>query len=218
MTAEVDIVNMALDRIGVDHTIESLDENNPRARAARRWYPHCRDAALSEAPWNWALRVVALAELVGTPPPGWSKQFRYPTDCLLLRDIVDEGGARWGLTEWVGSLYYANSYLVGRPRYPYEVRGEDVADTGKIILVDLDAPYALYVRKVFDPNQFDVQFVDALAWRLAIELGGTLKAQAELRAQAASAYATARASAWQRFLREGRPDRVPESPSITARI
>lgn len=218
MPAEVDIVNMALDRIGVDHTIESLDENNPRARAARRWYPHCRRKALSEAPWNWALRVVALAEVAGTPPPGWSMQFRYPSDCLLLRDITDESGSRWGISEWIGSLYFPTIYPYARPRYPFEVRGEAESDTGKIVLVDLDVPYALYVRDVIDPNQFDVQFVDALGWLLAIELGGALKAQTDLRTQAANAWASAKAQAFQRFMREARSDKQPDSPSVLGRL
>lgn len=218
MTSEVEICNMALDRIGVDQPIESLDDTSSRAKACRRWYAHCRDKALSETPWNWALRVVALADLGGTPPPGWSYQFRYPSDCLLLRDVTDEGGSRWGISEWVGSLYFPSIYPYARPRYPYEVRGEETADTGKIILVDLDVPYALYVRRVLDPNQFDVQFVDALAWLLGIELGGALKAQADLRTQAANAWASAKAQAVQRFMREARSDKQPDSPSVSGRL
>ncbi len=217
MTSEVAIANMALSRIGVDQTIESLDDTSARARACKLWYAHCRDKALSDAPWNFALRVAALATVSGDPPPGWSYQFRYPADCLAMRDVTDDGGSRTSLGLWWASLEYAGYARWMPPRYPWEVRGEAVADTGKIIVTDLDVPYGLYVRRVLDPNQFTVQFVDAHAWCLAVELAPALKASADMRTQAAQGWASAKSSALAHFMRESRPDREPDSISISCR-
>ncbi|HEX6215294.1 MAG TPA: hypothetical protein VFZ38_10770 [Vicinamibacterales bacterium] len=215
--AEVDICNMALDRIGVDQDIESLDDTSLRARVCKRWYAHCRDVLLSDTPWNWALRVTALAEVSGDVPPGWSKQYRYPTDCLALKDVTDAGGSRYPLNQWYGAVFYGISYPWSMPRYSWEVRGEAENETGKIILVDCAVPYGLYVRRVTDPNQFDVQFTNTLAWGLAVEIAAGVKASADMRKQAAAAYAECKASAVARFMREARPDREPDSVSIQAR-
>lgn len=213
MTSVVTICNMALSRIGIDQTIEDLDDTSTRARACNLWYEHCRDRTLSDAPWNFSLRVVALAKKTGTAPIGWAYHFAYPADCLALRDVTDESGARRPLSAWVDSLYRTVDYL-GAAKYPYEVRG---SDDGRVIVCDLDEPYALYTSRVTNSEYFDVQFMDALAWSLAVEIGGSLRADPGLVKVAAQMAQVAMTSAKARFMREQRPDRQPDSVSISAR-
>ena len=215
MASEVTICNMALARIGIDQTIEDLADTSARARACKLWYAHCRDFVLADAPWNWAMKVAPLAQVDGGSVPGWSRLFRYPVDCLALRDLTDEGGSRQRINDWLSDLYVGNQWQT--PRYSFEVR-QDASEAGKVILTDVERPYALYTVRVTDPAQFDVKFTDTLAWRIGMELAVTLRAEGGKQRDCAQMYVVSKAEAKTRYMNEQRPDRQPESVSIQARL
>jgi hypothetical protein len=93
-SSPVEIVNQALLRLGLE-VIESLDDDTPRARAAKRMYDQTRDDLLRLAPWNFAQRRVELAQLASNP--AWGDLFAYqlPSDCLMVLETSLEAADPW---------------------------------------------------------------------------------------------------------------------------
>lgn len=217
MTTKVQICNLALGRIGVNQYIEDIDDPNDRARACKQFYDLCRQQALQDFPWNFARSVVALAELTTDPPPGWAYVYRYPADCLQVRALCDEAGngMRSSLNAVVRS--WDEWTMMASARYPWQVQADPNDLGSRLIATDLEDAYCWYTVDVTEPNQFSPLFASALAWRLAAELAGALRADARLRDAAEQQYAYIQSKAAAGSLNEEQADRMPESPSILAR-
>ena len=59
--AEVDIANMSLTYAGISQQIQSFNDQNEQAKAAKFWYPKIRDQLLQSAPWSFAYTCQVLA-------------------------------------------------------------------------------------------------------------------------------------------------------------
>lgn len=79
MASEVDIVNSAFSKIGVE-PITSMSEDSKAGRLALKEYPVIRDAMLYDHYWNFAIKRQSLA-LDPTPAIGGGNRFKLPTDC-----------------------------------------------------------------------------------------------------------------------------------------
>jgi hypothetical protein len=214
MTSEVSICNMALSRNRVTQRIASLSDPNERARVCNLWYTQCRDELLSQFPWAFAMRNVALAELTDDPPPGWGYVYRYPTDCVRARMVTTEDGARRSVSTplFEQSMLNLREFLPNP--IPFQVMSDD---SGRIIVTDLEDAYLWYTKKITDPNQFDPLFVSLLVWRLAVELGPALEADMSVIQAANRGYALAVTQAEAADLNEMVPDRRPDSQFVTVR-
>lgn len=92
-SSQVQIANMALDAIGTRSTIASLTEGSNEANAISRHWDNAVDAMLRAAHWNFARKQVPLTLLQatfngGTVPTPWTHEYAYPSDCVLLRQLV----------------------------------------------------------------------------------------------------------------------------------
>lgn len=218
MTTVVGICNLALGRIGVSQYIESIDDPNTNARSCKQFYNLCRQQVLQDFPWNFARGVVALAELSNDPPPGWGYVYRYPTDCLQARAISDDSGVRsstWNAQQFLSWDQWAAT--IPR-RQSWQVMGDTSEPGSRIIITDIPEAFLWYTVDVEQVNQFTPLFVSALAWRLAAELAGPLKADARLRDSAEQQYVFVRSQAAANSMNEETPDPAPDSPSILARL
>lgn len=179
MASIVTICNMALGNIGIDQTIENIDDNNIRARMCKLYYAEIRDQMLRDFDWNFASKVVPAGLLVQTPPPGWQFSYIYPTDCIIVRALSTEEGLR--LPSWYGAGCIGDEAILAQwqRRVPFQVKANPDT-TGRIIVTDLEDAYVWYTMRVTDPNQFDTKFTDALSWRLAARIGGPLKASTSI--------------------------------------
>src|SRR5512143_1023289 len=94
MNAPVELVNLALVRLGFE-PVATLNDDNDRARAGKRIYDQCRDELLRSANWNFAQTRVALTQL--TPDPAWGELYAYqlPSDCLMVLETNLEDTAPW---------------------------------------------------------------------------------------------------------------------------
>ena len=82
MAARVEIVNLALARLG-ESPIQSLDEASVPAATARQLYDPARQAALRDYNWSFALKLQSLAQLDAPDATGeFSACFALPADCL----------------------------------------------------------------------------------------------------------------------------------------
>lgn len=218
MTTVVQICNLALGRIGVSQYIEDINDQNVNARSCKQFYDLCRQQVLQDFPWNFARGVVALAELADDPPPGWGYVYRYPTDCLQARAISDESGVRsstWNTRQFLSWDQWAAT--IPR-RQSWQVMGDTNQPGARIIITDIPEAFLWYTVDVDQVNQFTPLFASALAWKLAFELCGAIKADARLRDAAAQQYEFEKSKAAANSMNEETPDPAPDSPSILARL
>ncbi|OVZ82190.1 hypothetical protein [Yersinia kristensenii] len=200
MASEIEICNIALSRIGNSRTINSLTEKSKEAGVCSLHYEPCRDAVLSDFPWNFAIKRVALADL-GNPPPDWNFSYRYPTDCMRLIEIMVPG------------IRYPTASM----RIPFEV-GSDAEGTGKILLTNEHDAWLRYVGRVTDVNMFDSLFRDVLSWRLAAEIAMPLAAAGDLGNKALQMYTNIILSAGSRSMNESQEPQQHESEFTMARL
>lgn len=185
-TTDAQICNMALLRIGVTRTIDSLDSPTEEGRACKAVFDWCRDAVLASFDWPFASRWEQLAEPVGDPIQGWAHTYALPTGCLVAREI------------WCGLRNPRTDQ-----RTPFEV-------AGGLVGTDAEAPVALrYTARV--THFYPPGFKEALAWRLAIDLTLALRKDGSLYGQAKQEYEIALSRAKVEAVNEGVPDRPPPS-------
>jgi hypothetical protein len=88
MSVEVDICNSALIKLGAE-PIADLSDNTKEARLCSSQFSKIRDSVLRSAPWNFAIKRVALAPTVDTPAFGDEAIFQLPADCVRFWKIND---------------------------------------------------------------------------------------------------------------------------------
>lgn len=152
------ICNMALSRIGAKVTIESLDEHTDAARACALHFSESVSAAL-RAPWPWATKRATLTEVPAKRVTNWTYAYTMPSDVAFVQGLVNPYGRKIRQDQVM----------------EYELGFED-SDNTTMIYCDLEEAELLYTSTNVDVNSFDVGFRDALAWKIAAEIGPSLGA------------------------------------------
>lgn len=124
-------------------------------------YDETVDAVLRSHPWNFAIRRAQLPADADAPAFGFNFQYTWPEDPYCLRVLeVDED-----------------------PAAAFEPEGRK-------ILTDVGAPLNVrYIARITDPNQFDADFVIALATDLAANTAFKITGSTTLRDQLKSDFA-----------------------------
>ena len=204
---EVVIGNMALARIGVsrplsgdiDGTLANCTDTSVEKEQLDLWYDQSRQRALTEFPWQFARKFVALTQAsdgVGEIwDDEWDNAYEYPTDCLMARRFVNDRGLgyyKYGCSE--GIWPWSEEY-----EWKFVVRSHNNA---KVIMTDVQTSDANleYTGNVIDVTRFTRPFAAGLAWLIASELSLPLdvnagKAQAALQVYYATANQAAAFSA-----------------------
>lgn len=215
-TSEVEICNRAIGRVGVDQLIESLEDPNNRARNCKLQYEPCRDEVLADFPWNFAQTCIALAPVANLTIPGWRHVYRYPADCVQVHRVTGPEGQRLLGVNWAYDVW---NYDVMMPtRNPFSVMNDPTTAGAKIIVTDVDTAFAWYTAKVTSPGQFSELFRSALAWRIAMELALSLRANNNLYNNAAQQYGWSVSQAQVHSLGEETTDRQPMPAAVQARF
>jgi hypothetical protein len=187
--SEAAIVNAGFIYVGHTQFIDDLrdedDDSDERAIAAVV-YDDTRDELLRAAPWADAtsrVRPAALDETtlaLGEVPGGWTYAFAYPAGCVRIRGIY--AGNRNPRSE------------AEKTRYVIEY---DSTLQAKVILTDEPNPEIVFTTNfrpttdAGDVSQFQSDFVDALAWKLAIKFAAGLRKDEATVKLAAQGYQTA---------------------------
>lgn len=150
MTSDIQIVNMALSKIGTSAVIESFTERSAEARVASIWYDYSRRNMLSLHDWTFARRRQTLALSADAAPDGWMFRYQYPADCLRFRLIYNPAG------------------LEG-PAIPFEV-GTSLDGLELNIFTNLDDAIGLYTFDNTSETTFNEVFIDLLATYLASQM------------------------------------------------
>lgn len=117
MTTNVDVANLAFQKLGTRTTITSLAENSNEAIQVNLCLEKRRDQLLRMAPWNCAFNFNLLTYITsqpgtpenatstattwskGLPAPPWTYEYQYPVDCLAAVYVI--AGLNTGLVEGI---------------------------------------------------------------------------------------------------------------------
>lgn len=161
MTGKVEIINLALARLGTA-PVQALDEGSASANAARMFYDPARKATLRDYNWNFALKVTNLSRLADASGD-FDYTYAMPADCIrvirLRRRDFSEGN-----------------------------EGVAFATRGKTIVTDEGDAVAEYVADIEDPVMFDDKFVEAMSYRLASDMAILVAGKPDMMASYLNAY------------------------------
>ncbi|MGI9251268.1 MAG: hypothetical protein ACR2PR_08730, partial [Pseudohongiellaceae bacterium] len=201
--SEVAIVNSALVKIG-EGPITSLTQDTEAARAANRQYSIKRDELIRSYRWNFAIKRADLALDTETPAFGFDHQFRLPTDCLRVIGVFDE---RERLVNYTGT----------RLEWKMEIANINGENEPRLLATET-VTKIFYLARIENTSLFDSQFSEALALRLALDLGYALstgtRRNAELRQEFTEVIRQAKLS----DAIEGKPEVIEASDWIDSRF
>ncbi len=206
--SEVVFVNLALTRLRVKQRLANLTDTEI-GRTAAEVYPEVRDRLLAAYNWGFARRTEALALASGAAPVGWAYQYALPTDCLIVRRVIDEGGSRY-----VGRAFYPDDYNLMVPQYPWQIAN---TASGRVLVTDVESAYAIMTWRVKDTGQYSPGFRDALSWWLAAELAPGLNVDDDVSARVERWAPQAAAVAFAQDGNQMLGDPAPESPTVRVR-
>jgi hypothetical protein len=214
-SVETDICNLALFRIRADE-IGSLDEQSAEAEKCRVLYPQARDTVLSTSgiAWPFAKKTVALA-LDSETPEQWSYGYSYPVDCvkaLYIIPNVDPQTLRDSQKE-------NREHLFDDSPIEYELLNS--SGSTPIIATNQEDAKLAYISRVEDVRLFNSLFVEALVWKLAMDLAIPIAGDSgvKYRNDASIGYQQALAEAKTSYKNQSYPRMKQRAPnSIRARM
>jgi hypothetical protein len=143
------ICSLAFIQLGLG-PIQSMDDQNPRAAAARLQYPSSVDETIYDHKWKFSLVRVALGRLDASPTAvaeaPFDFQFQLPAEpyCLRVWETSLDKGSAWSVE-------------------------------GRLLLCNADTLSIRYGARVMDPNLYDPGFISALVYKLASKLAPPFK-------------------------------------------
>lgn len=163
MASKVDIINMALTRLG-EQPIGAIDEGSEPANIAGRIYDIVLESELRKWPWTWATTTQELTSIASETPPDFATAFALPADYIKMVEITDP---TMGTTYWRWN-----------PHREVDVRfGNEWEIREKKLYINTDYVTIKYVKLQTDTTKWDSSFVDAFAWKLAMEMAMSLSEQ-----------------------------------------
>lgn len=185
MPAEVDIINIALRKIGAS-TITSRADGTKNANVADDLYDEVRDTMLRHHPWNFATKRVKLAKLTTAPAFEFDNAFAMPSDWLRTISVHDNDAG-------LGTMIY---------------REEQVASQNCIV-ADVEDCYLRYVSREVDPNLMSADFRYALAVWLAKDMSLPIASSSSMHNEMDEELQIAMAKAKSTDAQGGFPERRP---------
>lgn len=196
MATQVQICNLALAHLGqTGTTIANLvTDKGLTATQCRIHYDVAREFVLADHDWNFAEKVVYLAD-IGNPPQHWAYRYDYPSDCLKFRHI--NGDARTGR------------------RPPFRVMLTEGGQ--RCIVTDRRQAEGVYTADITNTTVFSPGFVEAFSWYLAAALAPALTGDVKKQEMALRVYQSFVGAAQRQDAQESGQDEMPDAPWITAR-
>lgn len=165
----IECANLAASRVGFggQHRITNLEtDDSELAECVRRVFQPALFAVLAEFSWPFARTARALSESSAEVPPGWQYAYTLPTNALSIRYVADDGF----VPDWLALSAHV-------PRW--EIMAHPTID-GQIIVTDVPDAYVWFTKKITEVAFTTEPFGQAVAWRVAAELGVGLRADARL--------------------------------------
>ena len=221
-TGQIAICNLALSRLGVSQRMAAMNENTAQADAISGVWDVCLDECLYEGYWSWAAKAAALALIVDQSTlatsalfyPGWRYVYGKPSDAVRIVGITTYAGMR---TIPYMAYWWERTFPILGPYRPTWQEAESSDGSSRVLMTDQDSAWVVYTSRVTNTDAMDPKFKSLLAWKLAVEAAGPLKASASIVQTCAAGYNATLMEALAANMNEQQPDAYPESPSITVR-
>ena len=215
MANQLDIVNMAMGRLGQSARIATLTEQSVAAFTFNAIWDQTLAFVQSDAVWPWLLRAEPLALSADPPDPGWRFRYSRPNNCLTAYSITTEAllGEHPHLGGWCDAEWRLRCF--GRMLEWRDAHGATETE----ILANVEDAWLVYAVSEPNPVRFPAKFCEALAARLAVDASGPLIGQAGMnnRDSLLQEYELAKNSAAVHDYNEGRTADWYETPSLVAR-
>lgn len=164
MISKIDICNLALAQLG-QSPISSLEQENEKARRLKLFYAPVRDEVLRTHNWAFAGVEEPLVLLEEQPDLQGNFIYKYPSQALFIRSVLDTGHNRLAFQE------------AFRPELH-----------SRVLLVRSLQALAQYTYRIVDENLFDAAFIKSFSLALACDLAVALTADTQLAAQLLQKY------------------------------
>ena len=194
MTSDIDVVNVALRRVGASRIVAFTDDD-ASAHVADDLYSVVLDDLLRQHAWNFATKRAKLAQLSEVPTFEFDHGYTIPADWIRTVSVHPNSAGAGTIM-----LY----------------REEQLSDK-RVILTSADDVYLRYIARVTDPNLWPPDFRNAMSMILArdfsIPLGSSNTMHADFDRLSRSAMARARSS----DAMGSSPERRPRGSWVTRR-
>lgn len=195
----VQIANRALTKLGAARII-SFSDDNKQARALTSCFEDLRDDELRANRWQFALKRVSISADAAVPAFGYTLQYTLPPDFLKL-DQVNNQFPDANMNDYVGA------------------EDLDYVMEGNKILTNIAAPLKVrYIASITDPAQWDINFRETLASRVAMELAEELTQSNEKKKGAMEDYKRAIIRAIRSSSIEKMPVTMPDGAWMISRL
>ena len=199
MASVIQVANRALTKLGAAR-ITSLSDDVKAARSINSCFEDLRDDELRAHRWQFAMKRTSLAALSTAPAFGYTYQYAVPSDFLRI-DMVDDRFPSAVMDNYI------------------DAEGLDWTLEGNVILSDIGAPLKLrYIAQITDPTQWDPNFREALASRIAMEICEDLTQSDTKKQAAANDYKRAISQAIRTSSIERPPVMPPDDQWVISRI
>jgi hypothetical protein len=152
----VDIVNLALARLGDEATVSSIDPPDGSAQATHcaRFYPMARDAILDQGQWSFSTTRGTLNLLSVVPKSGWLYAYAPPSIFLNIIALFVSGATD--------------------DHNPQQFIMESLEDGTTVVYSNIQSPVCMYSFRVTDPSKFPPLMVESLVLLLMSYLAGPI--------------------------------------------
>jgi len=164
MSSEITVCNLALSHIR-GGSINALTEASIQAQQCKLLYPILRDMVLESVPWQFATKIVSLAQLTNVAIFNYAYAYQYPNDCLKIKRLI----INWETVNRTDSQFYGTRLpaMNTEAPVPYQIFNEGGV---RVIATNYSDMRIEYTSRVTDTNLFSNQFIMALSHLLASEL------------------------------------------------
>ena len=191
------ICNIALGHLGINRLITDLESertSKAQAQACITHYDLALEVTLKAHRWPFAQRIATLATISGYDGTVWLYAYRAPSDFLTAHTITRTEANPQGER--------------------FQVGGDS---SGAIIYSNAEDAILDYTARVTQPGLYPADFVEALAYQLAIRVAQPLSAEESLRQVARDGYRRAIGEAMTTAANEGRGIEPPVDEFLAAR-
>lgn len=164
ITSDVEICNMAINRVGGERISSLGDTSSKEGRLLNSIYARSRRSLIKQYSWPFARKRKQLTRLAETPEYEYDYAYSFPADCLSILHQTNDAG------EWSTAKYRIE---------------------GTSILSDEEEMFLFYVADVTDPTKFSEEFVEVFIAYLAKEIAYPLTRDVNLRRDMKQEYAEA---------------------------
>jgi hypothetical protein len=198
MTSRVDIINVALTKLGENRILE-IDEGTKQAEETSAVYDSILESELMENRWGFATKRASLAALAEAPEWGYARKFALPADCLSVQYVN-------------GQSLVSLDYMRSSDSTIWKLEGG-------AILTDLAAPLQIiYTAKIDNPDEWDAGFRKVMSIKIAEIVCVSITNDKSLRDRLTQEYEMSIRTARQQSAIQSPPQDLRDSSWLAARL